>query len=104
MDLKDVIRDVYANAAEAHAAFHAGHHDTAEHYLAKIGNEIDEYVPKKPMEEGDVTKSATSETEKGKVAGAKVEDPGPAEQTAAVDPAEAAQEIGSQRTTEKPTR
>ena len=62
MDLKDIIRDVYSNAAEAHAAFHAGHHEVAEKYLDKIGNDIEQYVSEKPLPAGDVTESATSES------------------------------------------
>lgn len=61
MDLKDVISNVYANAAEAHAAFHAGHNEKAEEYLATIENEIGQYITENPTPAGDVTKSATSE-------------------------------------------
>ena len=62
MDLKDVVSEVYASAAEAHAAFHAGHHDNARKQLTAIRVGIVEYEKSWASSAGDVTKSTTNET------------------------------------------
>ena len=104
MDLKDVIGEVKRDLEEADRAFHAGHHDTAKKFLNGVRLVIKANIELVDTTAGDVTESATNEKEKGKVAETKAEEPRPAAQPAAVDPAEAAQEIGSQRPAEKPTR
>ncbi|MBA7609971.1 hypothetical protein ES703_17174 [subsurface metagenome] len=61
MDLKDVVKNTKDKAEEAHSAFHAGHHDVAEQYLAGIRAQIVEYERAPEQRTEDVTKSATSE-------------------------------------------
>ena len=126
MDLKEVVSEVYASAAEAHAAFHAGHHDNARKQLTAIRVGIVEYEKSWASSAGDVTKSTTNETpadvQKDTPAkaiggaehlaglapvydpGKQAEVPGLPAQPAAVDPAAAAREIGQGSTNEQQTQ
>jgi len=62
MDLKDIVSGVYANAAEAHKAFHAGHRDTAESYLMSVMIQVGKYFDEKPPTTAEVVEQVTSET------------------------------------------
>lgn len=104
MDLKDVIESVCSSAGEAHSAFHAGHHDTADNYLGEIRTVIQAYFGEISEWAGDVKKSATSEkpTEALKETQAKVS--GPGVQPAVIDPDAPASEVLPASQFEKPTQ
>lgn len=92
MDLKDVVESVYSDAGEAHKAFHAGHRDTAEEYLAVIEGEIGKYITEHKVTAGDVTESATSETETEQAGETPAAAAGAAVQPGAIHPDVAAQQ------------
>lgn len=92
MDLKDVIATVREKAIEAHNAFHAGHHDVAEQYLAGIRAQIVEYERAPEQRTEDVTESATSEKPAEASPATPAAPGGPAAQAGAVLPADAAQQ------------
>ena len=104
MDLKDVVKNTKDKAEEAHSAFHAGHHDVAEQYLAGIRAQIVEYERAPEQRTEDVTKSATSEKpdEVSKETPAKAL--GAPAQPAASPAAAAAQQIGQGQADQKPTQ
>ncbi len=126
MDLKDVVSEVYASAAEAHAAFHAGHHDNARKQLTAIRVGIVEYEKSWPSPAGDVTESTTNETPADVRKDTPAKAIGGGEHLAALDPvygqekpaevpgapgapaptraAQAAREIGQGPTNEQPTQ
>lgn len=62
MDLKDAVSSVYANAAEAHAAFHAGHRDISENYLKSIQVQVEQYFGERKPTSAEVAEQVTSET------------------------------------------
>ncbi|MBA7648715.1 hypothetical protein ES703_56503 [subsurface metagenome] len=104
MDLKDVVQNTKDKATEAHSAFHAGHHDVAEQYLAGIRAQIVEYerVPEQRTE--DVTKSATIEKPDEVQKDTPAKALGAPAQPAVIDPAAAAQQIGTGSAEPKPTQ
>ena len=126
MDLKDVIEKVNEQAMEAHNAFHAGQHDVAEVHLGRIWWLIEDELPKTGRPQSDVTESITSEKpaalpeEKPEellgdavnpaAYSRELADQKPAEvpvapaQPAVVDPAAAAQQIGTGQAEQKPTQ
>jgi len=91
MDLSEVVSSVYADSAEAHSAFHAGHHDKAEEYLASIENDIGQYVRENPKPPGGVTESPTSEADAETLTETQEQVSAPGVQPAVIDPAAAAQ-------------
>ena len=104
MDLKDVVSNVYAKAAEAHAAFHAGHHDVAEQYLAGIRAQIVEYERAPEQRTEDVTESATSSLDEKAPKEKSAEVPGAPAQPAEEGPVLPASQFGVSQTDEKPTQ
>jgi len=76
MELKDVVSSVYANAAEAHAAFHAGHHEDSERYLMSIMLQVGKYLDEKKLTPAEVVEQVTSETVDESQKETLVEDPG----------------------------
>jgi len=86
MDLKDVVSSVYANAAEAHKAFHAGHHDTAENYLKSVMIQVGKYLDEKKLTPAEVTEQANGDTPDTVLAEQPVQDPGSSVHPAVVDP------------------
>jgi len=76
MDLKDVVSSVYANAAEAHKAFHAGHHEDSERYLMSIMLQVGKYLDEKKLTAAEVVEQVTSETDVESQKETPVEDPG----------------------------
>lgn len=95
MDLKDVVSSVYANAAEAHKAFHAGHHDTAENYLKSVMIQVGKYLGEEAPESALVAEQATSEKPAETLEETQAKVSGPGAQPAVIDPAAAARSIGS---------
>ncbi|GAI71861.1 unnamed protein product [marine sediment metagenome] len=93
MDLKDVVSSVYANAAEAHKAFHAGHHDTAEEYLKEISVTLAGYWTEENRPSAVVAEQATREKQDETLAETPVEEPGAPAQPAAVDLVAPASEV-----------
>ena len=93
MDLSEVVSSVYADSAEAHSAFHAGHHDKAENYLVEIVNTAGEYLVEKGNPRLKVIRATTSEAPDETLAETQVEDPGAPAQPVAVDPVAPASEV-----------
>ncbi|MBA7675837.1 hypothetical protein ES703_84075 [subsurface metagenome] len=104
MDLKDVVKNAKDKAAEAHSAFHAGHHDVAEQYLAGIRAQIVEYerVPEQRTE--DVTKLATTEKPAQVPKDMPAQVPGAPVQPAAVDQTGQVLPASQFQTQSKPTQ
>jgi len=63
MDLKEAIERVKTAAESAHSSFHAGRHEDAENYLFEVEKVVVEYLRMTATPAGDVTETATSETE-----------------------------------------
>ncbi len=93
MDLNDVVSSVYADSAEAHAAFHAGHHDKAENYLVEIVNTAGEYLVEKGDPRLNVIRATTRETPDEVPIEKPAEVPGAPAQPVAVDPVAPASEV-----------
>jgi len=91
MELKEVIAKAKNIAESAHSSFHAGRLDDAENYLMVEMQTIARYFDAKTKPAGDVTESATSETETEQPAETPAKAAGPAAQAGAVLPAAAAQ-------------
>ena len=104
MDLKDLVQNVRDKANEAHNAFHAGHHDVAEQYLAGIRAQILEYERAPEQRTEDVTKLATTEKPDEDQKDTPAKALGAQSQPAVVDPAAAAQQIGQGQEPSKPTQ
>ncbi len=102
MDLQNVVSDVFANAAEAHKAFHAGHHDTAEEYLASIENDIGQYIREHPTTSAVVAEQVTSEKPAETLEETQAKVSGPGAQPAVIDPAAAARSAGTGAAEPKP--
>lgn len=102
MDLKDVVSSVYANAAEAHKAFHAGHHDTAENYLKSVKIQVDKYLDEKPPPLAEVAEQATSEMDVESQKEKPVEDPGSKTTPASFAAGAAARSVGTGAAEQKP--
>ncbi len=86
MDLKEVIATVNEKAMEAHKAFHAGHHDTAEGYLGEVRLVIEAYWMEKRKPGQDITGKATSEKPDESLEETQAKVSGPGVQPAVIDP------------------
>lgn len=104
MDLKDVVQNVRDKADEAHSAFHAGHLDNAEHYLAGIRAEIVEYEKCSSLPGEDVAESATSEKLTETLPETPGEVPGAPVQQVPEGPVLPASQFGSDRSVVKPNQ
>lgn len=102
MDLHDVADIVEEHAMEAHRAFHAGHKEVTYEYFKTIMETIREcFNTMSPQEASELAK-ATSEKEIQDQTEKPAEVPGAVVKPTAVDPAAAAQQIGSPQGPEKP--
>jgi len=104
MDLKDVVSSVYANAAEAHAAFHAGHHDTAENYLKSVKIQVEKYLDEKKLTPAEVVEQVTSSMGDEHQKETLVEDPGSSESTAKPAAQFLGENVGQVIQSEKPNQ
>ncbi|MBA7636122.1 hypothetical protein ES703_43737 [subsurface metagenome] len=104
MDLKDVVSSVYANAAEAHKAFHAGHHDTAENYLKSVKIQVEKYLDEKPPTSAEVAEQVTSAMGDETLTETQAKVSGPGVQPAVIDPVAAARSAGTGAAEQKQTR
>lgn len=104
MDLKDVVSSVYANAAEAHKAFHAGHHDTAENYLKSVMIQVEKYLGEKSPTSAEVVEQVTSEMDVESQKETPVEDPGSSESPAKPAAQFLGENVGQVVQSEKPNQ
>jgi len=104
MELKDVVKDVYANAAEAHAAFHAGHHEDSERYLMSVMLQVGKYLDEKKLTPAEVAEQVTSSMGDEHQKETLVEDPGSSESAAKPAAQFLGENVGQVVQSEKPNQ